>query len=407
MNSPKLRFKDDDGKEFPEWEEYPLSELAVKNKKKNINNSIPTVLTNSATDGIVPQDDYFEREIVTESNLSNYYTVELDSFVYNPRVSRSAPVGPINRNCCKCGIMSPLYTVFTFIKGELNFFEHFFKSTAWYFYIKSVSNSGARHDRMNITDEMFFSLPIPMPDIKEQQKIADFLSSVDERITQATKKVDLLEQYKKGAMQQIFSQKLRFKDDDGKEFPEWEEYPLSELAVKNKKKNINNSIPTVLTNSATDGIVPQDDYFEREIVTESNLSNYYTVELDSFVYNPRVSRSAPVGPINRNCCKCGIMSPLYTVFTFIKGELNFFEHFFKSTAWYFYIKSVSNSGARHDRMNITDEMFFNLPIPMPNIKEQQKIADFLSGIDDKIQSARKQLDALKTFKKGLLQQMFV
>ena len=137
------------------------------------------------------------------------------------------------------------------------------------------------------------------------------------------------------------------------------------------------------------------------------MSNYYTVELDSFVYNPRVSRSAPVGPINRNCCKCGIMSPLYTVFTFIKGELNFFEHFFKSTAWYFYIKSVSNSGARHDRMNITDEMFFNLPIPMPNIKEQQKIADFLSGIDDKIQSARKQLDALKTFKKGLLQQMFV
>ena len=101
------------------------------------------------------------------------------------------------------------------------------------------------------------------------------------------------------------------------------------------------------------------------------------------------------------------MSPLYTIFRFQNGNLAFFEHFFETNYWHDYMKSISNFGARHDRMNITNESFFALPISLPSIKEQTKIANFLTAIDEKISHTQTQLEAAKLYKKGLLQQMFV
>lgn len=155
------------------------------------------------------------------------------------------------------------------------------------------------------------------------------------------------------------------------------------------------------------GIVSQETYFEREIVTESNLTGYYVVRVGDFVYNPRISSTAPVGPIKMNKLTQGVMSPLYTVFRFEKGLLKFYQYFFESSVWHDYLKSVANSGARHDRMNISGADFFGLPVPQPFEEEQTKIANFLSGLDDKITTKKTELDKLKTWKQGLLQQMFV
>ncbi|HAT3901065.1 TPA: restriction endonuclease subunit S, partial [Citrobacter freundii] len=160
-------------------------------------------------------------------------------------------------------------------------------------------------------------------------------------------------------------------------------------------------------NSATQGIVSQDSYFEREIVTESNLAGYYVVNIGDFVYNPRISATAPVGPIKMNELIQGVMSPLYTVFRFKKGLLKFYQYFFESSVWHDYMKSVANSGARHDRMNISGADFFALPVSQPIEAEQTKIAEFLSSIDEKISAKKAERDKLKTWKLGLLQQMFV
>lgn len=208
-------------------------------------------------------------------------------------------------------------------------------------------------------------------------------------------------------MQKIFSQDLRFKNDSGYEYPEWEEVELKKIASKVNTKNRDNSVSTVLTNSATQGIVSQESYFEREIVTESNLTGYYVVRIGDFVYNPRISSTAPVGPIKMNELTQGVMSPLYTVFRFEKGLLKFYQYFFESSVWHDYMKSVANSGARHDRMNISGADFFGLPVPQPLEEEQTKIARFLSAIDDKITIKKAELDKLKTWKQGLLQQMFI
>lgn len=245
------------------------------------------------------------------------------------------------------------------------------------------------------------------PSKPEQTKIANFLTAVDEKIQLLTEKFDLLAQYKKGVMQKIFSQELRFKDDDGREFPEWDFVELEKVSAKVNKKNKDLSINNVLTNSATQGIVSQSDYFDRNIANQNNLGGYYIVETDDFVYNPRISANALVGPIKRNHLTIGVMSPLYFVFRFTKGNLNFYEQYFQTNHWHDYMKSISNTGARHDRMNITNESFFGLPLPCPVEKEQLKISNFLIAIDDKITQTQAELDAVKQYKQGLLQQMFV
>lgn len=272
--------------------------------------------------------------------------------------------------------------------------------------IKKLSASGTR-PYIGILEQRELLISLPAND-KEQQKISDFLSSIDTRISKLTEKHRLLKEYKKGVMQQIFSQKIRFKQDNGEAFPDWEWLPLSGIAKKNSIKNKDLAVKSVLTNSARYGVIPQSDYFDKDIAKEDNTENYYVVDVNDFVYNPRISELAPVGPLSRNNATKGVMSPLYSVFTFNKNiNLDFMEIFFKGKTWHRYMKGIANYGARHDRMNISSSDLMALPCPKPCNEEQQKIADFLKSIDKKIDGVNQQIEQTKLFKKGLLQQMFV
>ena len=249
---------------------------------------------------------------------------------------------------------------------------------------------------------------IYLPCKKEQQKIADFLSGVDKKISLLEEKHTLLEQYKKGVMQKLFSQEIRFKDKNGNDFPDWEKGTLGDLSNKVSNKNKDESVTAVLTNSAKSGIVNQTDYFKKDIANENNLGGYSIVEKDDFVYNPRISVLAPVGPIKRNHVGQGVMSPLYTVFRFKDDNIfDYLELYFETTQWHRYMNSIANFGARHDRMNITMGDFFNLPIPIPSQGEMVKIVGFIQALNKKVNAVSKQIEHTQTFKKGLLQQMFV
>ena len=401
---PQLRFPGFTG----EWQEKPLCSLAAKVNQKNKDFAVTRVLTNSATEGVVDQNAYFERDIAVKDNTNNYYIVNKDDFVYNPRISSTAPVGPISINKVGKGIMSPLYTVFKFQKGHIAFFEQYFQTEIWHPYLKSIANFGARFDRMNITTDGFFNMPLFVPSIEEQQKIAECLETLDNLITAESKKLESLKAHKKGLMQQLFPQPgattpaLRFPGFTG----EWQEKPLCSLAAKVNQKNKDFAVTRVLTNSATEGVVDQNAYFERDIAVKDNTNNYYIVNKDDFVYNPRISSTAPVGPISINKVGKGIMSPLYTVFKFQKGHIAFFEQYFQTEIWHPYLKSIANFGARFDRMNITTDGFFNMPLFVPSIEEQQKIAECLETLDNLITAESKKLESLKAHKKGLMQQLF-
>ena len=197
---PKLRFA-----EFvdePPWECPPLKKLAKRITQRNTHGADLRALTNSAEHGVVDQREYFDRDIAT--NTDNYYIVETGDYVYNPRISSTAPVGPISKNQIGTGVMSPLYTVFRFRSDANDFFAHYFRSSHWHGYLRRVSNSGARHDRMAIKNDDVMQMPIPTPSPREQQKIADCLGSLDDLIAAEGRKLEALRQHKQGLMQQLF-----------------------------------------------------------------------------------------------------------------------------------------------------------------------------------------------------------
>ena len=172
------------------WEQRKLLDIAVKVTEKNIGRPYIETFTNSAEFGIISQRDFFDHDISKMASLDGYYIVRDEDFVYNPRISTSAPVGPINRNKLgRTGVMSPLYTVFRPHDVDTTYLEHFFKSNYWHAFMNFNGDSGARSDRFSIKDNVFFEMPIPIPPIEEQKKIGEYLSGLDHLITLHQRKV--------------------------------------------------------------------------------------------------------------------------------------------------------------------------------------------------------------------------
>ena len=262
---------------------------------------------------------------------------------------------------------------------------------------------------VNSKEYATFRLNIPCKD--EQRKISKVLSSLDELFTLHQRKLEKLKLAKKALLQKLFPK-------NGSKFPElrfkgfadaWEQRKLSDISTKVTTKNVDVHYTETLTNSAEQGIISQADFFDKEISNKDNINGYYIVENNDFIYNPRISTLAPVGPINRNKLnRTGIMSPLYTVFRASKVDLGFLEWYFQSNHWHRYMKLNGDSGARADRIAIKDSTFFEIPIKTPvNIKEQVLIGETLEKFNQYITLHQRKLDKLQEVKKGLLQKMFV
>ena len=190
--------------------------------------------------------------------------------------------------------------------------------------------------------------------------------------------------------------------------PAWEQRKLGDFVTKVSRKNSDMALFETFTNSAERGIVSQLDYFDHDVSNASNINGYFVVEPEDFVYNPRISVTAAVGPINRNRLgRPGVMSPLYTVFTPDDSIDNcFLEHYFKTTSWHPFMYLEGNSGARSDRFSIGDKTFFEMPVICPGEAEQKEIAECLENLDRLITLHQRKLNALKKVKKSLLEKMF-
>jgi len=404
MNEPKLRFKADDGSEFPDWEEKKVANLFSKIKEKNKDGKIQNVITNSAEFGLINQRDFFDKDIAVDGKTENYTIIKTGDFVYNPRKSKQAPYGPFN--CYQLeehGIVSPLYTCLR-PKGIANaeYLLWYFQSGAWYRFIyENGAQNGARHDRVGMTDSLMQDIPVYVPrSLEEQQKIADFLSTIDTVIEKQKVTVEAWEERKKGVMQKLFSQEVRFKADDGSEFPDWEEKKLSELLKKIIEKNRLDLPALTIIQGA--GTIRRDESERRITYDEKGLKNYKAVQKNDFIVHLR-SFEGGLEIANQD----GIVSPAYHVY---RGNdtVNalFYYPYFRSSNFIEGKLSVCVTGVR-DGKNIEMNSFDELLIPHPCFAEQQKIADCLSSLDDVIENQKATLAAWEEMKKGLLQQMFV
>lgn len=267
----------------------------------------------------------------------------------------------------------------------------------------TITSKSGGSTRYNVSQEILSEVELTLPSLPEQQKIAQFLSSVDEKIQALKKKKSLLEQYKKGMIQKIFSQELRFKDENGNEFPEWEERKLGEVLIKYEEKTIRNNQFPILTSART-GIYFQKDYFDGNEVASKDNTGYNVVPKGFFTYRHMSDDTSFKFNINTLCEK-GIVSTLYPVFT----TRNMNDYFLQISL---------NEGPQFKNYAIMQKqggsrtyMYFSkleqLELPIPSLAEQTKIANFLSAIDEKIEHVGNQLAKMEQWKKGLLQKMFV
>ena len=248
------------------------------------------------------------------------------------------------------------------------------------------------------------------PTMREQQTIGGFFQQLDHLITLHQRKFEKLTNVKKSMLEKMFPQ-------NGSSYPEirfkgftdpWEQRKLSEITDKVTEKNAGLQYVETFTNSAEFGIISQRDFFDHDIAKLGSLDGYYIVKNEDFVYNPRISTSAPVGPINRNKLgRTGVMSPLYTVFRPHDIDTTYLEYFFKCGYWHSFMNFNGDSGARSDRFSIRDNVFFQMPIPIPDIDEQRKIGELLTCLDNLITLHQRELEKLQNIKKSMLEKMFV
>ena len=190
---------------------------------------------------------------------------------------------------------------------------------------------------------------------------------------------------------------------------EWTCVRLGDIFKKVSRRNADGVIKNVITNSAEYGLIPQRDFFDKDIAVDGNTANYYVIENGDFVYNPRKSNSAPYGPFNRyTLSEQGIISPLYTCLV-LQADISpsYLAWYFKSDAWYRYIYDNGSQGVRHDRVSMTDDLLMGIPVMYPSHVKQHLYADILDMVEARLQATQKTLDLLSKTRDGYMRQLFI
>mgnify|MGYP005890644487 CR=1 FL=1 len=411
-NTPNIRFKGftDD------WEQRKLGEISNKITKKNQDIVADEVFTNSAEYGIISQRDFFDKDIANSENIASYYIVEPNDFVYNPRISTTAPFGPVKRNKLeRTGAMSPLYYVFRPHDIDLSYLECFFQTSCWHAFMRFNGNTGARSDRFAITDKVFGEMPISMPqDIEEQKKIGAYFEQLDNLITLHQRKCDETKELKKFMLQKMFPKK-------GEKKPEirfagftddWEQRKVLDLLIQpvtdgphETPELVEEGVPFI----SVDAIVDNKIDFSRK---RGNISEKYD-ELCCKKYKPQlhdvylVKSGSTVGKVAivETTEKFNIWSPLAAMRCGDKTYPYFLYNLLQTKDLQAQVADKASNGTQP---NLSMRELEKFPVCVPsNIEEQKKIGAYFEQLDNLITLHQRKCDEAKELKKFMLQNMFV
>jgi len=387
MVVPKLRFKADDGSDFPELEAKSLFDICeYKNKQSVGKNYVGTENMKQNFSGLESLDE--------ETEMKGVCYCEGDTLMSNIR--------PYLRKTWKAdreGVCSTDVLVFHPIDVVSEYLHYLIASDKFISYVMT----GAKGVKMPRGDkEHMMKFSIMVPSLPEQQKIADFLSTIDTIIEKQRATVLAWEERKKGVMQKLFSQEVRFKADDGSDFPDWEEKKIEELIQLYDEKVASGCELPVLTSSKKNGIEYQEEHFAGK--QRHDIDGYNVLPRNYCTYRNRSDGTDFTFNINRLCDK-GIVSKFYPVFKENNCDLFFLVSLLNNEPQAVRKIAYTAKGTGQKVLSIID--LKSIMIMMPSLPEQQKIADCLSALDTVIQKQKETLEKWQELKKGLLQQMFV
>lgn len=399
---------------FPEfkdaWEHKRLNELLSEAKKRNedLKYGKDEVLSVSGELGIVNQIEHLGRSYAGVS-VHQYHVVEVGDIVYTKSPLKANPFGIIKLNKGKAGIVSTLYAVYKVNQQSAygSFIDYYFSLDAnTNRYLRPLVRKGAKNT-LQVSNEQAINAEIFKPSIPEQKRIASFFTVLDKKIAELKQKKNLLEQYKKGVMQKLFSQKLRFKDENGKDFPEWEIKQLKEVAeiARGKSKHrprdasflYGGKYPFVQTGDIRNAGLYLEKYtqtYSEEGLKQSKIWGVNTLCMTI------AANIAETSILKIEACfpdsVIGIIpKELQTTVLFLKYQFDEFKS---------EVQKLSQGNAQE---NLNTEKISKIKFNFPTIEEQTIIVNFLFAIDLKIERSKIQMEKTQQYKKGLLQNMFV
>jgi type I restriction enzyme S subunit len=414
---PTLRFPE--FRDAGDWERRKLSDFLFEAKQRNrqLKYGPSEVLSVSGEYGCVNQIKLLGRSYAGVS-VKDYHVVETGDIVYTKSPLKRNPYGIIKANKGKPGIVSTLYAVYrTTGICHPDYLDHYFsRDYSLNRYLQPIVRKGAKND-MKVNNAAVLSGEIWAPKLKEQQKITDCLTSLDELLAADGQKLAALRTYKQGLMRQVFPRegetipRLRFPEFQDE--PEWSAQNLGAVAsLINERAGNNNCIPMSITSGV--GLVSQQEKFG-ETIAGNQYKNYLVLQKNDFAYNKSATKEFPQGFIAKYSGDepAAVPNSIFTCFRAHKDEIvpDFLNYLFLGNLHGKWLRKYIEVGARaHGSLSVEDEHLMSLPVPLPSgessLAEQQKIAQCLTSLDELIAAQAKQIDSLKSHKKGLMQKLF-
>jgi len=396
---PKLRFKG-----FSEqWVTMKLSDFTKRIMRKNAKNETNIPLTISSKDGLINQNDFFNKQVASK-DMSGYYLLHRGEYAYNKSYSVGYDFGSIKRlEKYNMGALSTLYICFALTQFDSDFIKHYFDSLKWYKEIYMISAEGARnHGLLNVpTDDFFATLHTLPSNLAEQRKIATFLDALTRRIEKQRSLVENLKKYKRGVIYELFV------NPDSQFDIEMSETPMAELLSEYRNRNTEGL--RVCSVAVNKGVVDQIEHLGRSFAA-SDTSHYGRVKYGDVVYTKSPTGDFPFGIVKQNKMKEEVaVSPLYGVYTpssYATGNLlhAYFEQYQYANN---YICTLAQKGAKNT-INITNQRFLEKSIRFPaKESDREYFSTMFDMLTDKAYRAEKMLEFLITQKRALLAQMFI
>ena len=393
LRVPKLRFKEFSG----EWEEKELKETSIINPKiKELPNKFIYIDLESVEKGLLVKSN----EIIKDEAPSRAQRVlSVNDILFQT-------VRPYQKNNYFFKLDGDYVASTGYAQIRANESSEFLyqKLHTDNFVNKVLLRcTGTSYPAINSTD--LSKIKIYISEKQEQEKIASFLSSIDKKINQLSKKDELLQNYKKAMMQKIFSQKLRFKKDDGSDYPKWKEKKLENfliLTLREVSKPKNNYL-AIGVRSHCKGTFQKPNSEPEKIA----MDKLYQVKENDLIVSITFAWESAIAIVKKED-ENGLVSHRFPTYTFDESimNVNFFRYVIVQKKFRFMLELISPGGAGRNRV-MSKKDFLKLIINLPSLEEQTKIANFLSSLDTKISQNKKALEETQKFKKALLQKMFV
>lgn len=400
---PKIRFKHDDGSDYEEWKNNKLEEIGTFMKGASLSKAD---ISDTGTPLILYGELYttynevaYDIKRKTQATVDNKYFSKIGDVLIP--TSGESPEEISTATCVmKDGVI---------LAGDLNIYRSKVDGRVMSYIINhkakdKIARIAQGKSIVHIQAKTVGKVDINYPsDVEEQEKIADFLSKIDRMIEISKREETSLLELKKGLVQKIFSQEIRFKREDGSNYDAWSEKKLDEVLKEyNDKCEKDGEYEHV--SLTKEGVVPKTERYERDFLVTSDDKKYRITHLNDICYNPA---NLKFGVICRNKYKDSIFSPIYVTFKIIDGSLPEFVELMVTRQSFIGAALKYQQGTVYERMAVSPEDLLSLDVKIPGIEEQMKIVNFFDSIDECINKTKREIEKYEELKQGLLQQMFV